>query len=566
MMSRSGWKLCATFLSSLLVCLAVAGPARAQQGTVRSFQKISDTQGNFLEPILTGDEMGGAVCDLGDLDGAGPSVRAIAVGATLDDDGGVNKGAVYIMFLGSNGAVLSYQTISDTQGNFLEPLLANDEFGASIANLGDLDGDGPSARAIAVGAIGDDDGGTDRGAVYILFLSTTGSVLSYKAITDTQGNLTPALHNLDGFGDCVATLGDLDRSGPSVMALAVGSSGDDDGGLDRGAIYILFLDATGAVLTSQKISDLAGTFTYPLLNEDFFGSSAAFLGDLDIVGPSAGALAVGAPGSDDGGSVGADRGALFVLFLSTTGNVLSYQKISDTQGNFLETLDNLDEFGGSLGAMRDLDGPGPSVKALAVGAGADDDGGLDRGAVYVLFLAANGTVLSSQKISDLAGTFTATIDDEDALGSSVCAIGDMDGAGNSMETLVIGASGDDDGGTDRGAVYVCRVNGNAGTVDVPARPGTVTDLLGATRPNPFRAETMIPFRITQAARVRIEILDVHGRLVRTLIDGTTTPGDHELAWDGTDDARNALAPGAYAIRMSVNGHMVEAARRTVLLR
>ena len=562
-MSRSGFQLRVSFLSSLIAGLLLAGAAWAQPGTVRSFQKISDTAGNFLEPLLTGDEMGGAVCDLGDLDGAGPSVRAIAVGATLDDDGGVNKGAVYIMFLAANGSVLSYQTISDTQGNFLEPLVSNDEFGASIANLGDLDGPGPSVRAIAVGAIGDDDGGTNRGAVYILFLAANGSVLSYRAITDTQGNFNFTLDNEDGFGDCAAALGDLDRGGPSKAALAVGCSGDDDGGLDRGAMYILFLDATGSVLSSTKISDLVGGFTYPLLNEDFFGSAAAFLGDLDIVGPSVGVMAVGAPGSDDGGT---DRGAVFILFLAANGNVLSYQKISDTQGNFLETLDNTDEFGGALARLRDLDGPGPSVIALAVGAGADDDGGLDRGAAYVLFLAANGTVLSSQKISDLAGTFTATIDNEDALGSSLAALGDLDGAGNSMETLVIGASGDDDGGTDRGAVYVTFLNGNAGTVAVPGAPGATTSNLGRAKPTPFRGETTIPYRNAMAARVRIDVLDLQGRLVRTLVDGAAGPGDHEVAWDGLDDARHPVPTGAYAIRMSVDGRIVDAARRTVLLR
>jgi len=562
-MSRSGLQPRISFLPGLIAGLLVAGAAWAQPGTVRSFQKISDTQGNFLEPLLTGDEMGGALCDLGDLDGAGPSVRAIAVGATLDDDGGVNKGAVYIMFLAANGLVLSYQTISDTQGNFLEPLVSNDEFGASIANLGDLDGPGPSVRAIAVGAIGDDDGGTNRGAVYILFLAANGSVLSYRAITDTQGNFNFTLDNEDGLGDCVAALGDLDRGGPSVAALAVGCSGDDDGGTDRGAMYILFLDDAGSVLSASKISDLAGGFAYPLLNEDFFGSAAAFLGDLDMVGPSAGVMAVGAPGDNDGGT---DRGAVFILFLATNGNVLSYQKISDTQGNFLETLDNTDEFGGALARLRDLDGPGPSVIALAVGAGADDDGGLDRGAAYVLFLAANGTVLSSQKISDLAGTFTATIDNEDALGGSLAALGDLDGPGNSMETLVIGASGDDDGNTDRGAVYVTFLNGNAGTVAVPGAPGATASILGRAKPTPFRGETTIPYRIAMAARVRIDVLDLQGRLVRTLVDGVTGPGDHDVAWDGLDDARRPMAAGAYTIRMSVDGRIVDAARRTVLLR
>ena len=562
-MRRTGLKFCINLLLIMAAHLMLAGTGRAQHGTVRSFQKISDTAGNFLEPLLNGDEMGGAVCDLGDLDGSGPSVRAIAVGATLDDDGGVNKGCVYIMFLAANGTVLSYQTISNTRGNFLEPLVSGDEFGSSIANLGDLDGAGPSVRAIAVGAIGDDDGGIDRGAVYILFLAANGTVLSYKAITDTQGNFNYPLDNLDQFGDCVAALGDLDGPGPSVAALAVGAPGDDDGGTDRGAMYILFLDDAGNVLSSQKISATAGGFTYPLVNADAFGSSTAPLGDLGKAVPSAGVLAVGVPGNDDGG---VDRGAVFVQFLAKTGNVLSYKKISSTSGNFTQTLHNLDEFGGALARLRDLDGPGPSVIALAVGAVGDDDGGVDRGAAYVLFLDSGGSVLSSQKISSTAGNFTGTIDDDDAFGSSLAALGDLDGPGNSMETLVIGATGDDDGGLDHGAVYVTFLNGYAGPVAVPGPPGATAGFLGGARPNPFRGGTTIPFRIADAAPVRIDILDVNGRLVRTLVRESVGPGDHEIAWDGLDDAGRRLAPGAYAIRMSVKGRAVYAARGTILLK
>ncbi len=558
------------FSSQLMTCLLFvlaalptpAGTVRAQPGTVRSFQKISDTQGNFLEPLLSGDEMGGAVCDLGDLDGDGPSVRAIAVGASLDDDGGVNKGCVYIMFLAANGTVLSHQVISNTRGGFTEPLVANDEFGSAIANLGDLDGDGPSVRAIAVGAIGDDDGGTDRGAVYILFLAANGTVLSYKAITDTQGNFNYALHNVDQFGDCLAALGDLDGPGHSVAALAVGAPGDDDGGTDRGAIYILFLDSAGNVLSSRKISSTQGNLGYSLVNGDGLGSSAAPLGDLDRVGPSAGVLAAGIPGCDDGGS---DRGGVLVMFLSKAGTVLSCQKISGTSGNLGQTLHDTDEFGGSVARLRDLDGPGPSSVAMAVGAVGDDDGGLDRGAVYVLFLNAAGSVLSSQKISDLAGNFTATIDNEDALGSSLAALGDLDGPGNSMETLVIGATADDDGGTDHGAVYVTFLNGDAGTVGVPM-PTAGASFLGGTRPNPFRVETRIPIRVAEAAAVRIESIDLHGRRVRTLVRASLGPGAHEVAWDGLDDARHPLAPGAYAVRMSVNGSVLDGARRTVLIK
>ncbi len=66
------------------------------------------------------------------------------------------------------GTVLSHQKISDTEGGFTGILDNNDTFGRSVASLGDLDGDGVSD--LAVGAFWDDDGGTDRGAVWVLFL------------------------------------------------------------------------------------------------------------------------------------------------------------------------------------------------------------------------------------------------------------------------------------------------------------------------------------------------------------------------------------------------------------
>ncbi len=66
------------------------------------------------------------------------------------------------------GWVLSHQKISDTQGGFTGILDDGDLFGSSVASLGDLDGDG--VADLAVGAWWDDDGGGDRGAVWVLFL------------------------------------------------------------------------------------------------------------------------------------------------------------------------------------------------------------------------------------------------------------------------------------------------------------------------------------------------------------------------------------------------------------
>ena len=56
---------------------------------------------------------------------------------------------------------------------------------------------------------------------------------------------------------------------------------------------------------------------------------------------------------------------------------------------------------------------------MAVGARLDDDGGTDRGAVWILFMNTDGTVKSDQKISDTAGSFTGVLDDGDEFGEGI---------------------------------------------------------------------------------------------------------------------------------------------------
>ena len=352
-------------------------------GTAVSFQKISDTEGNFSATLDDMDEWGNGVAWLEDLDGAGSSVAALAVCASFDDDGGTDRGAVYILFLTSSGTVLSHTKISDLSAEFDVTFEDGDEFGSSVAYLGDLDGGGPSTAAIAVGAIGDNDGGLGRGAVYILFLDSTGAVMSYTKVSDTAGNFGAAMDDFDEFGCSVAWLGDLDGPGGNAGALAVGAFGDDDGGFSRGAVYVLFIDSAGGVVSHQKISDFAGNFSGELLNLDGFGDSIAGLGDLDGSGGGVVALAVGASGDDDGGSL---RGAVWVLFLGPTGLVVSHQKISDEVGNFTGVIDSGDEMGGSVAGLGDLDGTGTSRVCLATGTIGDDDGGLNRGAAWLMFL------------------------------------------------------------------------------------------------------------------------------------------------------------------------------------
>ena len=299
-------------------------------GTVKSHQKISDTQGGFTG-TLDDDAFGKSVTDIGDLDGDG--VTDIAVGAHWDDDGqwgNSDTGAVWILFLRSNGTVKSQQKISPISGGFNGTLNNGDYFGWSISNLGDLDGDG--VTDIAMGALQDDDGGANHGAIWILFLNNNGTVKSHQKISDTQGGFTGTLDD-GSFGYSVSDAGDLDGDG--ITDIAVGAPCHR---ANRGAVWILFLNSNGTVKSHQKISDVTGGFNGTLNNGDFFGCSVSSIGDID--GDDNTDIVVGA--RYDGGS---NMGAIWILFLNDKPNFGAIWNSSLTTGDscifFTNITDNM---------------------------------------------------------------------------------------------------------------------------------------------------------------------------------------------------------------------------------
>ncbi|MFC1573175.1 FlgD immunoglobulin-like domain containing protein [Candidatus Eisenbacteria bacterium] len=430
-------------LSLCMLILMSGSHALAASGEVLGHQKISDTEGMFAGILDDNDYFGTSVASLGDLDGDG--VGDLAVGAHRDDDGGSDRGAVWILFLNPDGTVDRHQKISCTDGAFQGTLDDNDYFGASVASLGDLDGDGVSD--LAVGAFLDDDGEVnDQGAVWILFLNANGTVQSHQKISQTDGGFGGDLDPNDQFGSSVSFLGDLDGDG--VGDLAVGAYADDNGGVNRGAVWILFLNPNGTVSSYQKISDTVGGFDGVLEDNDYFGNSLASLGDLD--GDGVIDLAVGAFDDDDGGT---NRGAVWILLLNTNGTVQSHQKISQAYGGFTGVLDDYDRFGSSIALLRDLDGHGANDLAV----GARTDGGSGEQGVWVLFLNSDGTVESHQKISETEGGFNGDLDGQDDFGVSAASLGDLNG--NGVGDLAVGAWRDDDGASNRGAVWILFLDG-----------------------------------------------------------------------------------------------------------
>jgi hypothetical protein len=275
-----------------------------QDGTVQDDAKISATDGNFGGTLDDGDRFGSALAVLGDLDGDG--VADLAVGAPGDDDDSIDTGAVWILFMNSNGTVRTEQKISFDSGSLDALLRSGDAFGSAIANIDDLNRD--TITDIAVGAPGDDDGGVDAGAAWVLFLAADGRVIDQQKLSSLEGDFEGAIRAGDEFGAALANAGDLDLDG--ISELLVGAPGDDDGGTDSGAVWLLFPGRDGKVNGIQKLSSLEGQLGAALASGDRFGSAVAGIGNLDS--NRASDLVVGAPFADVGGI---DTGSLWVLFM-----------------------------------------------------------------------------------------------------------------------------------------------------------------------------------------------------------------------------------------------------------
>jgi hypothetical protein len=87
-----------------------------------------------------------------------------------------------------------------------------------------------------------------------------------------------------------------------------------------------------------------------------------------------------------------------------------------------------------------------------------------------------------------------------------------------------------------------------GTVSVLAHEAEGTRLL-APAPNPGRGSIALGMVLALTGPVRLEIVDLSGRHVRTLVDDVVPAGRHEFAWDGRSDRGSAAPPGVYLARL-----------------
>ncbi len=73
-------------------------------------------------------------------------------------------------------------------------------------------------------------------------------------------------------------------------------------------------------------------------------------------------------------------------------------------------------------------------------------------------------------------------------------------------------------------------------------------LLDQNAPNPFGEQSRVSYRVASGGSVRIDVYDINGRLVDTLVNREDAPGTYTVEWDAS-----RLAAGTYVYRMMVDG-------------
>lgn len=293
-------------------------------------------------------------------DVSGDGQADLLAGATGDDQGPDNSGAIY-MFAGpiaSGDNDLSsggWTTKWTGEGN-------GDSVGLNFDARGDLDDDGITDVLVGVG--NNDSAAVEGGAFYVVSGADTGTVALADGLLAVYGDEANA-----NLGSAVTWLGDWDGDGYDDFAVGQAAA-NTDAGEDAGQVFLV-RGAASFDTTDLTIEDLAFATVSGEEDQDQLGGSLAGLGDHD--GDGNGDLLIGAVnGGDDA------VGAAYLFYGPIEGALAATDADSRFYGDNEE-----DHLGYRVGFAGDVSGLG--TDALFLG-GIDVDGEtVDVGAAYLIF-------------------------------------------------------------------------------------------------------------------------------------------------------------------------------------
>jgi hypothetical protein len=394
------------------------------------------------------DKLGSALSGAGDLNQDGFDDFLIGAEAADADGDGADEGAVYVVFGPVTGGGVT--TSVDDAGLVLTGGDENGRFGLDVAGLGDVNGDGIDDFASGASNHSEHEtlSRTANGAVWVFYGAEDLETSGLDGVDDA-GVWFYGDRSYDWMGGLVSGAGDVNGDGKADIVL--GSTGDDDGGSQSGAFYVMF---GGAAMADRSVAD-ADVLLHGDSSNDRVGSNASGVGDIDNDGIDD--LVMGTPYvAENGSNAGGAYIALGPLDSGTVAGVSSTDAViyGGSAGDLA---------GASISAAGDMDGDG--YADFYVGATGDNTlGGAGSGAVFLV--SGSATIVSDYDASDLDSSYTALVygsGADDALGGAVAGGEDFNGDGSF--DLVVGGSAAGSQGEGRSYVLYGPVSGS---VDVEA--------------------------------------------------------------------------------------------------
>jgi hypothetical protein len=387
------------------------GAAYLVRGPVTGHLDLADADAKLVG-VAASRYAGGSVSGAGDVDGDGRDDLLIgAIGDWWIDA----PGTAYLVL----GPVSGTLDLSLADAALVGEEVA-DFAGVSVSSARDVNGDGHDD--LLVGAANEDQGGDAAGAAYVVLGPVSGTLDLSLADAKLVGEAST-----DRAGVRVSGVGDVDGNG--LDDLLVGANWNDEGGANAGASYLVLGPVTGTLDLSLADAKLVGEEA----GDEAMGTRA---GDVD--GDGHDDLLVGA-----GGEGASNAGAAYLVLGPLTGTFdLS---LADAK---LVGERNYNHAGEAVSAGGDVDGDGHDD--LLIGAGNQAQAGRNAGAAYLVLGPVTGTLDLALADAKLVGEAQGDLAGNDPDG--VASAGDVDGDGR--DDLLVGATHNEEGGSNAGAAYL----------------------------------------------------------------------------------------------------------------